>query len=333
MIAYLLRRLGWSLFIVWSVVTATFFIYNVLPEDPARVIAGPQARPEDVARLRAQLGLDRPITTRYARFLSGLVRFDRAEAQADPDADSAWWVGPVGLDLGVSYFRRRPVVEVIGEALPPTLLVAVLAIAIEVSLGAFAGVLAAMRRHTVFDWGTVTLTLLGISAPTFLTGLLLQHFLARQLSLFPLDGYGATPAEKVHAAILPALTLGLYGAAHYTRLVRDEMIGLLKQDYIRTARAKGAPEWRVVYRHALRNALVPLVTVMGLSMGTLVGGAIVTEQIFRWPGLGKLSVSAMVERDGPVIMGVVILFSSVVVFSNLLVDLSYALLDPRVRRR
>ncbi len=331
MIAHLLRRVGWSLFTIWAVITSTFLIYNVLPEDPARVIAGPQARPADVARIRTQLGLDKPILQRYARYMSGLVSI--GGGPAEPKKDSAWKVGPVRIDLGVSYLKRRPVVVLLKKALPPTLLVGVLAIAIQVAIGALGGVVAAMRRHTVFDWGTVALTLVGISAPTFLTGLLLQHFMARELMLFPLDGYGETTGEQLHSAILPAITLGLFGAAYYTRLVRDEMITLLKQDYVRTARAKGQREWVVVYKHALRNALMPLVTVVGLSMGMLVGGAIVTEKIFRWPGIGSLSVDAIVERDGPVIMGVVILFSTVVVFANLLVDVSYALLDPRVRKR
>lgn len=329
MIRYLAGRLGWSLFTIWAVITATFFIYNVLPEDPARVIAGPQARPADVARIRTQLGLDRPIPVRYWLYMKGLIKLGKA-----PDGeDTTLGLGPVRIDLGVSYLKRKPVVALLGKALPPTLLLGLLAIAIQVAVGAVGGVLAAMKRHSVFDWGTVALTLIGISAPTFLTGLLLQHFFARQLNLFPLDGYGATAEQQLHSAILPAVTLGLFGAAYYTRLVRDEMIVLLKQDYIRTARAKGQHETVVVVRHALRNALMPLVTVVGLSMGTLVGGAIVTEKIFRWPGIGSLSVDAIVERDGPVIMGVVILFSTVVVFANLLVDLSYAVLDPRVRKR
>jgi peptide/nickel transport system permease protein len=328
-IRYLAQRLGWSLFTIWAVVTATFLIYNLLPEDPARVIAGPQARPADVARIRTQLGLDRPLAVRYWLYMKGLVKVGKpAEGE-----DSSLALGPVRIDLGVSYLKRKPVVELLGKALPPTLLLGILAIAIQVAVGAVGGVVAAMRRHSVLDWGTVAATLVGISAPTFLTGLLLQHFMARELGLFPLDGYGATTGQRLHSAILPGITLGLFGAAYYTRLVRDEMIVLLKQDYIRTARAKGQRELSVVVRHALRNALVPLVTVIGLSMGTLVGGAIVTEKIFRWPGIGSLSVDAIIERDGPVIMGVVILFSTVVVFSNLLVDLSYALLDPRVRKR
>lgn len=331
MLGYLGRRLLWSLFTIWAVVTLTFFIYNVLPEDPARVIAGPQARPADVARIRTQLGLDRPVHIRYVRYITGLVSFGKPPQEAKDD--SAWKLGPMRIDLGVSYLKRKPVTALLAKALPPTLLVGFLALAIEVAIGAFAGVLAAMKRHGALDYGTVALTLVGISAPTFLTALVLQHFLARELKLFPLDGYGQTSAEQLRAAMLPALTLGLYGAAYYTRLVRDEMITLLKEDYIRTARAKGQSEWIVVVRHALRNALMPLVTVVGLSMGTLVGGAIVTEKIFRWPGIGSLSVDAIVERDGPVIMGVVILFSTVVVAANFLVDLSYAVLDPRVRRK
>jgi peptide/nickel transport system permease protein len=329
MIIFLAKKLGWALFTIWAVVTATFLIYNVLPSDPARVIAGPQARPADVAHIRKQLGLDRPLDVRYWRYMSGLVSVG---AKAEKDT-AALHIGPVAVDLGISYLKRKPVVALLERALPPTLLVGVLAIAIEVSVGAFGGMLAAMRRHSVFDWGTVALTLVGISAPTFLTGLLLQHVMAREFRLFPLDGYGSTPAEKIHAAILPAVTLGMFGAAYYTRLIRDEMITLLKQDYIRTARAKGAREWVVVFKHALRNALVPLVTVVGLEMGTLVGGAIVTEKIFRWPGIGALTVDSILERDGPVIMGVVLLFTTGVVLANLLVDLSYALLDPRVRRR
>lgn len=331
MIRYLAKKLGWALFTIWAVITATFLIYNLLPEDPARVIAGPQARPADVARIRTQLGLDRPLTVRYWRYMTDLVSLRKRPPTGKED--SALHIGPVAIDLGVSYLKRKPVVALLEKALPPTLLVGILAIAIEVSIGALGGVLAAMKRHSVFDWGTVGMTLIGISAPTFLTGLILQYYMAQELRLFPLDGYGSTPMEKLHAAILPAVTLGLFGAAYYTRLVRDEMISLLKQDYIRTARAKGQREWIVVFKHALRNALVPLVTVVGLEMGTLVGGAIVTEKIFRWPGIGALSVDAIVERDGPVIMGVVILFCTVVVMANLLVDLSYALLDPRVRRR
>ncbi|HMJ16158.1 MAG TPA: ABC transporter permease [Polyangiaceae bacterium] len=325
----LLSRLLWALVTIWAVVTITFFVYNVLPADPAQVIAGPQARPADVARIRRELGLDQPIPVRYVRYMTQLVRF--GGAKADAAEDSALWLGPVGIDLGVSYLKRQPVVALLGEALPKTLLLGAFALLVEMIVGVGAGVIAAVRRNTVLDWGVVSLALLGISAPTFVTGLILQYVFAEWLRVLPMDGYGSTGSETLRSVVLPGLTLGLFGAAGTARLVRDEMIGLLKADYIRTARAKGQRGSVIVLRHALRNALLPLVTVLGLSMSGLVGGAIVTEKLFRWPGLGALSVDAIVERDGPVIMGVVLVLSTTVVFANLLVDVSYALLDPRTR--
>jgi peptide/nickel transport system permease protein len=177
----------------------------------------------------------------------------------------------------------------------------------------------------------VALTLLGVSAPTFLIGLGLQYVFAYRLRWLPFDGYGHGASERLTAVLLPALTLGLFGAAYYTRLVRDEVLGQLGQEYARTALAKGASRLRMLVVHVLRNTMLPLVTVVGLDLGALVGGAIVTEKLFRWPGLGQLSVDAVVERDGPVILGTVLVASSAVILANLLVDLSYALLDPRSR--
>jgi len=170
-----------------------------------------------------------------------------------------------------------------------------------------------------------------VSAPTFVIGLFLQWLLAYRLRLLPLDGYGESLIEHLASVVLPALTLGIFGAAYYTRMVRDEMIGQLSQDYVRTAAAKGASRRAVLVRHALRNALMPIVTVLGLEVGTLVGGAIVTESIFRWPGIGSLSVSAMLDRDGPVVMGCVIVTALAVVLSTIAVDLAYGFLDPRSR--
>jgi peptide/nickel transport system permease protein len=324
-----LSRLLWAIVTIWAVVTLTFFVYNVLPSDPAKIIAGPQARPADVERIRETLGLNQPIPVRYARYMRNLVRLGAPEPAAEED--SALWLGPVGIDLGVSYLKRRPVVAILGEALPKTLLLAAFALLVEMLLGVTAGVVAAVRRNTVLDWGVVSLSLLGISAPTFVTGLLLQYVFAEWLRVLPMDGYGSTWPERLSTVVLPGLTLGLFSAAGTARLMRDEMIGLLKADYIRTARAKGQRGIVIVLSHALRNALLPLVTLLGLSMSTLVGGAIVTEKLFRWPGLGALSVDAIVERDGPVIMGVVLVLSTTVVLANLLVDISYALLDPRTR--
>ncbi|MEO6574670.1 MAG: ABC transporter permease, partial [Polyangiaceae bacterium] len=203
---------------------------------------------------------------------------------------------------------------------------------VQIVFGVTTGVFAALKRGTAWDHGAVGLSLLGISAPTFILGLVLQFFFARKLRLLPLDGFGSTTHEHLLSVILPALTLGIFGAAYYTRLVRDEMIGLLREDYVRTARAKGLSETRVVLVHALRNALVPLITVIALDLGALVGGAIVTETLFRWPGIGALSVNALLDRDGPIILGTVIVTSAAIVLASIFVDVCYVALDPRVRR-
>jgi peptide/nickel transport system permease protein len=345
---HVLRRLVWAFFVVWAVTTVAFFINNVLPSDPARMAAGPQARPGDVTRLRKQLGLDQPVTTQYLIFLRRLVHITRIPAglPARPGVREAEGDEPVGeaahrscaslgflhVDLGKSYQQRRPVVAILGERLPRTAFLALVAVFVQVFLGVATGVIAAVKRKTFWDHGVVGLTLLGISAPTFIIGLFLQFALAHKLRLLPLDGFGITNAEHAVSVVLPALTLGIFGAAYYTRLVRDEMIVLMKQDYVRTARAKGVGEIGVVLRHALRNALVPLVTVIALDLGALVGGAIVTETLFRWPGIGALSVSALLDRDGPVILGTVLVTSTAIVLSNLIADFAYVALDPRVRK-
>ena len=333
MIKRALRRLAWAVLVVWATTTVTFFINNVLPSDPARMVAGPQARPKDVERVRQQLGLDRPVLEQYARFMRRLVHFGPSTFdKKDPEHGSCANVWRVHVDLGKSYQQRRPVTTILGERLPRTVMLAIAAVLVQTLLGVITGLIAAVKRNTAVDTATVGASLVGISAPTFLIGLALQFVLAHRLRLLPLDGFGDTTAEHLVCIVLPALTLGIYGAAYYTRVVRDELIGAVKLDHVRTARAKGLPMWRVWIRHALRNALVPLVTLIGLDLGALVGGAIVTETLFRWPGLGALSVSALLDRDGPVIMGTVIVSSAAIVLANLVVDVSYAVLDPRVRR-
>jgi len=333
MIKRALRRIAWALLVVWATTTVTFFINNVLPSDPARMVAGPQARPKDVERVRQQLGLDRPVLEQYARFMKRLVHFGPAHFEnKDPEHGTCANVWRLHFDLGKSYQQRRAVTTILGERLPRTVMLAIAAVLVQTLLGVITGLIAAVKRNTAVDHLTVGSSLVGISAPTFLIGLALQFVLAHRLRLLPLDGFGDTTIEHLVCMVLPALTLGIYGAAYYTRVVRDELIGAVKLDHVRTARAKGLPMWRVWIRHALRNALVPLVTLIGLDLGALVGGAIVTETLFRWPGLGALSVSALLDRDGPVIMGTVIVSSAAIVLANLVVDVSYALLDPRVRR-
>ncbi|MDP9033257.1 MAG: ABC transporter permease [Myxococcota bacterium] len=334
----LVRRLGWSLAVLWAVVSLSFAINALLPGDPARMAAGPQARPADVARIREQLGLDKPPIVQYAIFWRRLVHVaprTMAAAPPPPHADCANLVTLVGfslhVNLGRSYQLRQPVVLVVAGRLPRTLALAISAVLVQLALGLMLGVAAALRRESIVDRILVNASLIGVSMPTFLIALGLQYLFGYELGWLPLDGFGSSFVGHVLALAMPALTLGIYGAAYYTRLVRDEMIVALQQDWVRAARAKGASALRVVSYHGLRNVLVPVVTAVGVDFGTLMGGAMVTETVFRWPGLGELSVRAMLNRDGPVIVGCVMVTAFAVVASNLVVDLMYVRLDPRAR--
>lgn len=331
----ILRRIGWAIVVVFFVTTATFVINRALPTDAARMVAGPQARPADVARIRTQLGLDRSVAEQYAIFLRRLVHIGpRAfDPKATPDHASCGNLGRVHVDLGRSYQQRRPVVKILAERVPYTFALAIVSVIISVIIGVGTGVLAALKRNTWTDTATVAAALVGISAPTFLLGVMLQWLFAYRIRLLPLNGAGEGVWDNAKHIVLPGLTLGLFYGAYYTRLVRNDMIELLDADYVRTARAKGVSFPRVVVVHALRNALVPIVTVVGLDLGALLSGAIITEQLFSWPGIGGLAVRAMRERDGPVIVGTVLVGATAVVVANVLVDLLYAALDPRIRSR
>jgi peptide/nickel transport system permease protein len=336
-VRFLLRRLGWSVFVVWGVVSIAFVISNLLPGDPARLVAGAQARPADVARIHQQLGLGDPAIVQYARFWRRLLHVGPrvVDPQADPAHATCAAIIPLGtravhVDFGKSFQKRQPVVDLVATRLPRTLALALAGMILQLVLGLGTGVVAATRRGSWLDGFLVGSSLLGISAPTFLSALLLQYVFARGLGWLPVDGFGTTLGEHARCLVLPAFTLAMYGAAYYTRLVRDEMVVLLQQDWVRTARAKGLSPARVVLRHALRNALVPIVTAVGLDFGALMGGAVVTETVFRWPGLGELSVKALLDRDGPVILACVIVSSVMIVGANVLVDAVYARLDPRI---
>jgi peptide/nickel transport system permease protein len=336
-VRFLLRRLGWSVFVVWAVVSIAFAISNLLPGDPARMVAGVQARPVDVARIRQQLGLGDPAAVQYGRFWKRLLHLGpRAiHPETNPAHATCAVLIPLGasalhIDFGKSFQKRQPVVDLVATRLPRTLALAIAGMALQLLLGLGTGVLAATRRGSWVDGFLVGSSLFGISAPTFLIALLLQSVFARGLGWLPIDGFGSTLADHARCLVLPALTLGVYGAAYYTRLVRDEMVVLLQQDWVRTARAKGLSPARVVLRHGLRNALLPIVTAVGLDFGALMGGAVVTETVFRWPGLGELSVRALLDRDGPVVLACVIVSSVAIVGANGVVDALYARLDPRV---
>jgi peptide/nickel transport system permease protein len=323
----ILKRAGWAIFVVWATVSLTFIVNHALPSDPARMIAGQQAPPAAVAKIRSELGLDRPLYVQYARFLRRLVHFSGGAGHATCAS-----FGPLHVDLGKSYQQRRAVTTILAERMPRTFFLALAAACLQAVLGIGLGVFAASRARRPSDRLAVTMSLLGVSLPTFMSGLALQWLFAYELRWFPIDGYGASIGEHVRSVVLPAITLAVFGAAYYTRFVRDEMIGELGQDYVRTARAKGVSGSGVVLRHALRNALVPIVTLFGLELGALLSGAIVTESVFRWPGIGSLSVDAMLDRDGPVLLGCVLVTSAIVVVVSILVDLAYVLVDPRLRR-
>jgi peptide/nickel transport system permease protein len=332
-VARLARRLAASAIVVWFALTAAFAIHYALPGDPARALAGPQARPADVKRLRAQLGLDRPLWAQYALFWRrALHRGEPVVAKGDREHAGCFAVGRTHIDLGYSLQRRKPVVALVLDRWPASLLLAACALAAQVVAGTAAGLFAALRGGRL-DRGTIAATLLGVSVPPYLLGLGLQYLFAYRLRWLPLDGYGegGLGGRLAHVA-LPALTLGATGAALYARLVRDAVRTHARLDHVRAAVARGASRARVVVFHVLRNAALPLVALVGLDAGSLMAGALVTEKLFRWPGLGQLTVDAVLDRDGPVVLGCVLAGSVAVVAANLAADAAKALLDPRLRR-
>jgi peptide/nickel transport system permease protein len=330
-LAFLGRRLLWALAVVVGVGTVAFVIERQLPGDPVQMLLGPQAAPKEVARVRRLHGLDEPLWVQYSYFWSRLLHRPGPRDAAEEHASCANPIFDLHVDLGVSYRYGKPVAKLIAERAPRSLELALAALVVQALLGVGVGVLAAARRGTALDQLAIGVTLLGVSAPIFLIGLALQYLLARKLGWLPIDGYGATPAEQLRSVVLPALTLGVFGAAIYARLSRDEVSQALAEDYVRTAVAKGASPLRVLGAHALRNALVPVATLMALDLGALIGGAIVTEKVFRWPGMGAMVVDAMVNRDGPVIFGTVLFSALAIVVASLLVDVLSLLLDPRLR--
>jgi peptide/nickel transport system permease protein len=331
----LLRRLGWAALVVAGVTVLSFVIAHVLPGDPARMLVGPQASAADVEHARRIHGLDRAMPAQLGAYVRRLVHPGAAaEARRDP-AHRSCAAAPFGvhLDLGYSFHYRKPVFDLIRAKAPRSAELAAAALLAQLTIGLALGLLSAARRGTALDDATVGATLLAVSAPAFVLGLVLQYWLAYKLRLLPYDGYGATTADHLRSIVLPALTLGIFGCALYARIVREELRALLRQDFIRTARAKGASRLRALLVHALRNALVPIATLAALDLGTLIGGAIVTEKLFRWPGLGQMAVEALQNRDGPLIVGTVLFAAAAIVACTLALDVVCALLDPRLRAR
>lgn len=305
----LARRLAWSIGVIWFVVTITFVMVIAIPADPARTMLGPRATPEALARVNAHYCFDRSVLAQYGCWLGNLA----------------------SGDLGESYRTRKPVGELLFERAWPTLQLALGAIVLQLVFGIPLGMWAAMRRRRWPDRAVTWAGLLAQSAPPFVVGTVLLYLLAYRWELFPLGGYGDGGLDRVAHLVLPAVTLALAGIAYYARITRDGVAAALAEDYVRTARAKGVAERDVLVRHALRPALPTLVTLVGLDLGILVGGAVVVESVFAWPGLGREMLQAILEVDLPVILGVVMLVSITVAIVNLLVDLAHLALDPRIR--
>jgi peptide/nickel transport system permease protein/oligopeptide transport system permease protein len=302
-ITYVARRVLASVPTLWGVATVVFVMARLLPGDPARVIAGVLASPEDVERIRQSMGLDKPLLVQYGTFLGSLLR----------------------LNLGVSAHTNAPVVEEIGSRLPYTIELAVVALVLAVTVGLLAGVAAAIRRNTVLDLLISSFSVFGVSMPVYWLGLMMIIVFAIDFHLLPAAG-----ADDPASILMPAVTLALFSLGLIARMTRSSMLEVLGQDYVRTARAKGAPFRSVVFRHALRNALLPIMTVIGLQFGALLGGAVVTETVFAWPGVGRLLIDSIFFRDYPVVQGLVLMFGTTFVVINLLVDLLYAYVDPRI---
>jgi peptide/nickel transport system permease protein len=301
---YLARRMLLAVPSLLAVTMLIFLALRAVPGDPAVLLAGDFATPETVAAIRAKWGLDRPVLTQYGVFLANLVRGD----------------------LGRSIVSDLEVSDEIGQRFRVTLVLAFAAIGVALAIGLTAGVLGATRSYSLWDYGSMVIAMLGVSTPIFWSGMLMILLFAVVLGWLPSGGAGSWDSF-----VLPAVSLGFFAAGIIARQTRSSLLDVLRQDYVRTARAKGLPNPRVAIRHALRNALIPVVTVVGLEFGRMLGGAILTETVFSLPGLGSFLITAIAKRDYPVVQGIVLWLAVVFVVINMLVDLAYAALDPRIR--
>ncbi|MDP2969208.1 MAG: ABC transporter permease [Deltaproteobacteria bacterium] len=304
MFQYILKRLLSTLPVLLGISLLLFFMLRMLPGDPAQVLAGQMASQEDIKIIRHQLGLDRPIFVQYGLFLSRLAK----------------------LDLGRSARTQNPVIKEIWARLPNTVLLAVTAITLACLFGIPAGIISAVRPYTWIDYLFTSMALFGISMPVFWLGLMLIVIFSLVLHWLPAGGIGSWKH-----VILPSFTLAAFVVAFITRMTRASMIEALSQDYTTTARSKGLKEKVVIVKHALKNALIPIITVVGLQFGLLLGGAVLTETVFAWPGIGRLIVDSILARDYPVIQGTILIFGLLYILVNLFVDITYAFIDPRIR--
>jgi ABC-type dipeptide/oligopeptide/nickel transport system permease component len=293
-----------TLVVLLAVALVSFLMLHLIPGDPAREVAGLNADEAEVEAIRKQLGLDQPLPVQFTTFLANAVQGN----------------------LGRSIKSRKPVALELAERLPATVHLALAAAVISTTLGVLTGVLSAVRRQGILDVCSTVLAIGGVSVPIYWLGLVLILVFAVQLQWFPTTGY-----ETARHLVLPAVTLGFYSTAVISRMTRSSMLDVLSMDYVRTARAKGLSEGGVIRKHALKNAMIPTVTVVGLQLGALLSGAVITESVFAWPGIGKYAVDATLGRDYPVVQAIVLLMAMIFTTVNLLVDLLYAYLDPRIR--
>ncbi len=301
---YIIRRLLIMLPVLFGISLIIFTIVRVIPGDPGYIMAGPHATKEQVEQIRAQLGLDQHPVKQYFLFIGNIFRGD----------------------LGTSNRTGLPVIKEIAARLPNTLYLAFASILVATIFGVLTGIIAGVKQNSKFDYLSMLIALFGLSMPVFWLGLMLMLLFSIQLGWFPAVG-----AESFKHLVLPAITLGANSTAIIARMTRSSMLEVIRLDYIRTARAKGLAEKVVILRHALKNALIPVVTVIGLQTGTLLGGAVLTEIVFAWPGIGRLLVEAILSRDYPVVQGVVLVVATMFIFINLIVDILYSYLDPRIR--
>jgi peptide/nickel transport system permease protein len=306
MAAYLLRRFVQAILILIGVSFITFVLLYVLPADPAQQIAGRAGNAETIENIRRELGLDRPLHEQYLRYLGALIEGD----------------------LGRSYQQKTEVATLIWARLPATLLLMVGAIVCELAIGLTMGILAALRRGRFTDQALMVVSFVAVSAPQFVVGILLLYVFAVHLGWFPIGGYG-TFAHLV----LPSLTLGILGAGWYARMMRSSMIDVLRQDYMRTAKAKGLKPGVVLAVHALPNAILPIIAMIGIDIGIFMSGIVVVESVFGWPGIGQLAWQAIQQIDIPIIMGVTLVSACAIIIGNLIADLIAPLIDPRIKLR
>jgi glutathione transport system permease protein len=308
--AFLAKRLILGVFTLWAVLTLVFALVRIVPGDPAQVILGDQASREAIEVLRSRLGLDKSIAEQYVVFMKGAVRGD--------------W--------GTSMVTGQPVIQEVLKVLPWTIELTLVSIVMGIVIGVPLGVWAAIHRNRFLDYVTRIVSLIGLSFPPFVSAIILLLVLAIQFPWFPvISARTGSFAAWFQSIALPALNLGLIMAAYITRVTRSAMLEVLQEDYVRTARAKGVPWKAVVWRHALRNALIPVITVVGLYFGILVGNSVLTEIVFNRPGLGKLIVGALNQRDYTMLQGMMVIYTFVVVLVNLITDLAYGFADPRVK--